>query len=119
MEHDPKGEEMSDASADPRSHEGSAPPAEDSAPAAPKDPLRGSRTSRTWIALVAFGLLLVLLIVFIAQNTQRVHLSFLTFDGNAPLAVAVLAAGVAGVLLTAIAGSLRIWQLRRRVSRIK
>jgi uncharacterized integral membrane protein len=84
---------------------------------APKDPLRRSRTSGAFVALVLLGLLLVLLIVFIAQNTQDVHVSFLTWDGTTPLAVALLIAAVGGILLTAVAGLLRIWQLRRRVRR--
>jgi uncharacterized integral membrane protein len=83
----------------------------------PQDPLRRSRTSGAFVALVLLGLLLVLLIVFIAQNTQDVHVSFLTWDGTTPLAVALLIAAVGGILLTAIAGLLRIWQLRRRVRR--
>jgi uncharacterized integral membrane protein len=83
----------------------------------PKDPLRRSRTSGAFVALVLLGLLLVLLIVFIAQNTQDVHVSFLTWDGTTPLAVALLIALVGGILLTAVAGLLRIWQLRRRVRR--
>ncbi|GAA4701891.1 LapA family protein [Nocardioides conyzicola] len=83
----------------------------------PQDPLRRSRTSGAFGALVLLGLLLVLLIVFIAQNTQRVEVSFLAWDGTTPLAVALLIALVGGILLTAVAGLLRIWQLRRRVRR--
>ena len=90
---------------------------EPSAPPPPKDPLRRSRTSGAFVALALLGLLLVLLIVFIAQNTQDVHVSFLTWDGTTPLAVALLIALVGGILLTAVAGLLRIWQLRRRVRR--
>ena len=82
-----------------------------------KDPLRHSRTSSTWLALVGLGVLLVLLVVFIAQNTQSVQVSFLGWDGTAPLAVALLIAAAAGILLTALAGTLRILQLRRRVRR--
>lgn len=104
----------------------SPPPAPEAEPTTPpppssgaptKDPLRRSRTSGAFVALVLLGLLLVLLIVFIAQNTQDVHVSFLTWDGTTPLAVALLIALVGGILLTAIAGLLRIWQLRRRVRR--
>lgn len=81
------------------------------------DPLRRSRTSGAFVALVLLGLLLVLLIIFIAQNTQKVHVSFLGWDGTTPLAVALLIAAVGGILVTAFAGLLRIWQLRRRVRR--
>ncbi|WP_017935102.1 LapA family protein [Nocardioides sp. Iso805N] len=81
------------------------------------DPLRSSRTGRAWVSVVALGVVLVLLIIFIAQNTHRVTVSFLGWQGETPLAVALLIATVAGLLLAAIAGTLRIWQLRRRVKR--
>ncbi|MBC9732331.1 lipopolysaccharide assembly protein LapA domain-containing protein [Nocardioides marmotae] len=81
------------------------------------DPLRGSVTSGVWAALVAFGVVLVLLVVFIAQNTEPVLVRFLGFEGETPLAVALLIAVAAGLLLTALAGSLRLWQVRRRVRR--
>lgn len=84
---------------------------------APKDPLRRSRTSGAWVAVVGLGALLVLLVVFIAQNTQQVHVSFLAWDGETSLAVTLLIAAVTGIALTAVAGTLRIWQLRRRVRR--
>jgi uncharacterized integral membrane protein len=95
----------------------SAPPASRSTTA--KDPLRGSRTSGAWVAVVGLGILLLLLIIFIAQNTQTVSIAFLGWDGKAPLAVAVLIAAAAGLLLATAAGSLRILQLRRRVRKGK
>ena len=82
---------------------------------APKDPLRSSRTSGIWIAIVAMALLLLLLVIFILQNTQDVQVSFLGWEGRAPLAVSLLIAAIVGILLTAVAGSLRILQLRRRI----
>lgn len=72
-----------------------------------------------WWGVVALCVLLVLLVVFIAQNTQDVHVSFLGWDGQAPLAVTLLIAAVSGIALTAIAGGLRIIQLRRRVRRTR
>jgi len=84
-----------------------------------RDPLRGSRTSGLWIAVVASGVILVLLIVFIAQNTDPARVRFLGWEGQTPLAVALLIATVAGLFLAAVAGSLRILQLRRRVRRDK
>lgn len=88
-------------------------------PATPRDPLRSSRTSGAWLAVVALAVLLLLLVVFIAQNTQDVEVSFLGWDGEAPLAVSLLVAAVVGIALTAVAGTLRIWQLRRRVRRTR
>jgi uncharacterized integral membrane protein len=87
------------------------------APPAERDPLRRSRASNFWIAIVGFGVLLVLLVIFILQNRQSVNVSYLGFNGHMPLAAAMLISVAAGLLLTAIAGSVRILQLRRRVRR--
>lgn len=87
-------------------------------PARPEgDPLRGSRTSGIWLAVLALAVLLLLLAVFILQNTQRVQVSFLGWDGRAPLAATVLIAVAVGALVVASAGVLRILQLRHRVKR--
>lgn len=80
-------------------------------------PLRGSRTSGTWLAVVGMLVVLLLLAVFIIQNTQSVEISFLGWTGQAPLAAALLIATVAGLFVAAVAGALRILQLRRRVKR--
>ncbi len=82
-----------------------------------KDPLRRSRTSGAWTTVVVAAVLLVLLIVFIVQNTDDVQVAFLGWEGTTPLAVALLVATVTGVVITALIGTLRIWQLRRRVKR--
>jgi uncharacterized integral membrane protein len=82
-----------------------------------EDPLRGSRTSGFWAAVTSLGLVLLLLIIFIAQNTRETTVSFLAWDGQVPVAVALLIASTAGLFLATVAGSLRILQLRRRVRR--
>jgi uncharacterized integral membrane protein len=94
----------------------------DTAPSSPTtrphdDPLRRSRASGLWIAVVALVVLLVLLAVFILQNTQSVEIAFLGWDGHAPLAAALLIATALGLLIAVAAGSLRILQLRLRVRR--
>lgn len=80
-------------------------------------PLRGSRTSGTWLAVLGMLVVLLLLAVFIIQNTQSVEISFFGWNGRAPLAAALLIATVAGLFVAAVAGALRILQLRRRVKR--
>ena len=82
-----------------------------------EDPLRGSRTSGVWVATVGLGVVLLLLVIFIAQNTRRTTVSFLAWDGQVPVAVALLIAALAGLCLALLAGALRILQLRRRVRR--
>jgi uncharacterized integral membrane protein len=81
------------------------------------DPLRGSRTSGTWVAVTTLALLLLLLAIFILQNTQKVEVAFFGWNGRAPLAATLLIAAAAGALVVACAGVLRILQLRRRVKR--
>jgi len=81
------------------------------------DPLRRSRTSGVYAAVIGLGVVLILLIIFIAQNTRRTTVSFLAWDGQVPVAVALLIAAVAGLFLAGMAGALRIMQLRRRVKR--
>jgi uncharacterized integral membrane protein len=82
-----------------------------------KDPLRGSRTGGVYVALGVAALVLVLLVVFIVQNTQSVRVSYLGWEGSAPLAAALLIAAVAGMVLALVTGSLRLLQVRRRVRR--
>ena len=67
--------------------------------------------------MVLLVVLLVLLAIFVLQNTQKVEISFLGWNGNAPLAAALLIATAAGLVLAVAAGTLRILQLRRRVKR--
>ena len=62
---------------------------------------------------------LVLLIIFIAENSNDVTVSFLGAHGTLSLGLAMLIAAVAGVVITLLAGSTRILQLRREVRRQK
>ena len=82
-----------------------------------KDPLRGSRTSGIWTATIALVVVLILLAIFILQNTQRVEVSYFGWTGQAPLSATLLIAAAGGALLVASAGALRILQLRRRVKK--
>jgi lipopolysaccharide assembly protein A len=93
------------------------------APAAPQDtrhpdpgrpPLR-TRTGWAWVTVCLAVLVGIALLVFIAQNTQEVEVSFLWLDGTTSLAVMMLIAAVCGSVVTAILGTARILQLRRAV----
>ena len=75
--------------------------------------IRRSRTGGLWVGLVLSALVLLLLLVFILQNGGPVQISFFALEGALPLGVALLLAAIAGILLVAIPGSLRILQLRR------
>ena len=71
-----------------------------------------TRISGAWVAVVIAAVVLVLLLVFILQNTRSVKVSYFTVNGTMPLGVALLLAAVGGVLLAGVVASLRIWQLR-------
>ncbi|GAA0794465.1 lipopolysaccharide assembly protein LapA domain-containing protein [Spirilliplanes yamanashiensis] len=72
--------------------------------------------TRTWVVGLLTALVLVALIVFIAQNTARAEISFLGFSGSLPLAAALLAAALAGGLLTVTVSATRA-TVRRRAAR--
>ena len=91
------------------------PPASSGSPS--KEGLGHTRTSGIWAAVVALVVLLVLLAVFVLQNVQQVEVSYFGWQGQAPLASALLIATASGALIAVVAGTLRILQLRRRVRR--
>jgi uncharacterized integral membrane protein len=74
--------------------------------------IRRTRLGGIWVAAVLFSLILLLLLIFILQNDQRVSISYLGGSGHLPLGVALLLAAVLGVFLVVIPGSGRIIQLR-------
>lgn len=76
-----------------------------------------TRAGTTWVLACIAALVLIALIVFLAQNAGATKISFFSLHGRFPLAVALLAAAVAGCLLTLMVGSTRILQLRMVVRR--
>jgi uncharacterized integral membrane protein len=79
--------------------------------------IQHSRTGGLWAGLILSALVLLHLLVFILQNGNPVQISFFALEGVFPVGVALLLAAIAGVLLVAIPGSLRIIQLRRAARR--
>ena len=85
---------------------------------APTEPVPGgSRFGAVWVSSILAALVLILLLVFIIQNSTRVDISFLGAHGRLPLGVALLLSAVSGLLLVAIPGTGRIRQLRRQLRR--
>ena len=76
-----------------------------------------TRVSASWTAVVVAAIVLILLVIFIAQNTQRSSVNFLWLHGRAPTAVVILVAAAAGALVVVVVGIARILQLRRAASR--
>ena len=82
-------------------------------PAAPP----ATKTGIAFSALIAGAVVLIVLLVFILENTASVQISFFGASGHLPLGVALLLAAIGGALLTGIVGAARIVQLRRHVKR--
>jgi uncharacterized integral membrane protein len=91
--------------------EQAAPPT--AAPAAPpQHKIKRTRISGLWVAVGCFAVILLLLLIFILQNGEKVDVSYMGAHGHLPLGVALLLAAVCGVLLVVLAGAARISQLR-------
>jgi uncharacterized integral membrane protein len=91
-------------------------PAVDSAsikPPPPENAVHFTRAAALWSALIVGFLVLIVLLIFIAQNTEPGTFHFLGWSWSLPLGVALLAAAVLGGLVTTFAGIVRIVQLRR------
>jgi uncharacterized integral membrane protein len=76
-----------------------------------------TKTAAAYNALIAGAIVLILLLVFILENTQSVKISYFGVGFRMPLGVALLLAAIAGALIVGIAGTARIVQLRRHVRR--
>lgn len=88
------------------------PTAKSGAPA--KEPAIGfTRAGALWSSLVAGFVILILLLIFITQNTPPADFQFLGWHWSLPKGVAILLAAVVGGLITVAVGTARILQLRR------
>jgi uncharacterized integral membrane protein len=107
----------SDPSASPDPPERTAPtPAPDTAPREP--PVKFTRAAALWTALILGFLILIVLLIFIAQNTADTRFTFFNLHWNLPLGVAILLAAIGGGLLTVAVGTARILQLRRAAKKV-
>ncbi|BAH51925.1 lipopolysaccharide assembly protein LapA domain-containing protein [Rhodococcus opacus] len=79
--------------------------------------IRHTRTGATWTGLVIGTLVLVLLLVFILQNLDGVVLELFAWEFTVPLGVTLLFAAIAGAVIVALVGSIRILQIRRAATR--
>jgi uncharacterized integral membrane protein len=83
----------------------------------PQSAVKFTRAAALWSALIVGFLILILLLVFIMQNTDSTTIHFFVWEWNLPVGVAILLAAVCGGLLTVAAGTARIIQLRRAAKR--
>jgi uncharacterized integral membrane protein len=83
----------------------------------PESSVKFTRAAALWSALIVGFVILILLLVFITQNTDSAAVHFFAWEWNLPVGVGVLLAAVCGGLLTVAAGTARIVQLRRAAKR--
>ena len=79
--------------------------------------IKHTRVGATWTGLVIGIVVLVLLLVFILQNLDSVTLELFAWDFTLPLGVTLLFAAIAGAVIMALAGGVRIIQIRRAANR--
>jgi putative membrane protein len=75
--------------------------------------VKRTRASDLWIGLITAAVLAILFLVFIAQNSDKVPIEFLGWEGRVSLAISLLLSAVIGALVVAVPGIVRIIQLRR------
>lgn len=76
-----------------------------------------SRLGAAWVGVCIAAVVLVALVIFVAQNTAGVRISFLWLRGMVPLAVALLIAAASGAVVVVILAVARMLELRRVMRR--
>jgi len=79
--------------------------------------VRHTRISGAWAAIVVAVVLGVALVDFIVENTHSVRVNFFSVSGYIPVAVALLAASLAGAFVVVAVGVSRTTQLRLALRR--
>ena len=75
--------------------------------------VRRTKISGLWVGITVAAIVLLVLLVFIIENSQSVDIGFFGAHLHVSLGVAMLLAAIGGILLVAIPGYGRIIQLRR------
>ncbi|HYX99824.1 MAG TPA: lipopolysaccharide assembly protein LapA domain-containing protein [Mycobacterium sp.] len=101
----------SDPSVSPEQPPKASAPVPDTVP--PESAVKYTRAASLWSSLTAGFLILIVLLVFITQNLSDAPVTFLGWHYTLPLGVQLLLAAVCGGLITVLAGTARIYQLRR------
>lgn len=93
-------------------------PVVDTKPTMPPDEAgKFTRAGALWTALAGGFIVLILLLVFVMQNTNTTTIHMFGWAAELPVGVALLLAAIAGGLLMFLVGTVRILQLRRAAKR--
>lgn len=77
-----------------------------------------TKAAATWTGLVIGVVAVALLLVFILQNLDAVTLELLGWEFSLPLGVCLLLSAIVGAAVMALAGGVRILQIRRMAKRV-
>jgi uncharacterized integral membrane protein len=87
------------------------------AAAPPQRTVERTRAGALWTAAAIGVIALIVILIFVVQNSGKVTIHFLAMDGSMPLGVALLVSALLGALLMLAIGTIRILQLRRLARR--
>jgi len=82
-------------------------------------PKKRSISRAAWLALVIGVVVLVFMLVFILQNNRPAQFTLLAWSFTTPMGVAMLFAAIAGALITAMVGTVRMIVLGRDVRKLE
>ena len=82
-------------------------------------PAKRGVSGTVWAALVVGAVVLILLLVFILQNNVNTQFEFLAWTFSLPLGVAMLLSAIAGALIIALVGSVRMFTLGHRLRKLE
>lgn len=79
----------------------------------------GGKTAGVWIGLILGAIVLVLLLIFVIQNNQTARFDYFSAQFDLPLGVAMLLAAIAGALIMALVGSVRMFQMSWTIRKLR
>ena len=82
-------------------------------------PPSGGKTAGLWISLILGAIVLVLLLIFVIQNSQSASFEYFSATFDLPLGVAMLLAAIAGALVMALVGSVRMFQMSWTIRKMR
>lgn len=83
------------------------------------EPRSGGRTAGLWLSLILGAIVLILLLIFVIQNNVPARFEYFTAQFQLPLGVAMLLAAIAGALIMALVGSVRMFQMSWTIRRMR
>ena len=79
----------------------------------------GGKTAGMWIGLILGAIILVLLLIFVIQNNNTAGFQYFGAQFDLPLGVAMLLAAIAGALVMALVGSVRMIQMSWTIRKLR